>query len=85
MVIWDSPPLLTVVDSLVLSKVLDGTVLIARAGKTTYEMLARSLKSLGDINANVFGVVLNALDVKKNRYYYSRYHNYYYTDEEVYK
>ncbi len=78
-VIWDSPPLLTVVDSLVLGKVLDGSIIVARAGKTTYELLGKSLKSLGDLNANVFGVVINAVDFKKNKYYYSRYHNYYYS------
>ncbi len=78
-VIWDSPPLLTVVDSLILGKVLDGSIIVARAGKTTYELLGKSLKSLGDLNANVFGVVINAVDFKKNKYYYSRYHNYYYS------
>jgi polysaccharide biosynthesis transport protein len=78
-VIWDSPPLLTVVDSLILGKVLDGSIIVARAGKTTYELLGKSLKSLGDLNANVFGVVINAFDLKKNNYYYSRYHNYYYS------
>jgi polysaccharide biosynthesis transport protein len=78
-VIWDSPPLLTVVDSLILGKVLDGSIIVARAGKTTYEVLGKGLKSLGDLNANVFGVVINAFDFKKNNYYYSRYHNYYYS------
>jgi polysaccharide biosynthesis transport protein len=78
-VIWDSPPLLTVVDSLILGKVLDGSIIVARAGKTTYELLGKSLKSLGDLNANIFGVVINAFDLKKNNYYYSRYHNYYYS------
>ncbi|MEJ2697009.1 MAG: polysaccharide biosynthesis tyrosine autokinase [Candidatus Sulfobium sp.] len=77
-VIWDSPPILTVVDSLILGKVLDGSIVVTRAGKTTYEVLGRSLKSLADLNANVFGVVINAFDLKKNKYYYSRYHNYYY-------
>lgn len=82
-VIWDSPPVLTVVDSLVLGKVLDGAIMVARAGKTSYEELGRSLKSLSDLNANVFGVVINAFNFRKNKYYYSRYHNYYYaTDEE---
>ncbi len=78
-IIWDSPPLLTVVDSLILGKALDGSIVIARAGKTTYEALGRSLKSLADLNVNVLGVVINAFDLGKDKYYYSRYHNYYYS------
>lgn len=40
-IIWDSPPLMTVTDSLILSKMLDGTIIVTRAGKTTYEMVSR--------------------------------------------
>ncbi|MEW6109625.1 MAG: polysaccharide biosynthesis tyrosine autokinase [Nitrospirota bacterium] len=81
-IIWDSAPLLTVTDSLILSKVLDGTILVAKAGKTTYESINRGLKSLRDIEAGFLGVVINALDVKKSDYYYQNYYNYYYTSEE---
>ena len=75
-IIFDAPPLLSVADSLILSKMLDGTLVIARAGKTSYDDVRKSLKSLTDLNARVLGVVINALDAKKNDYYY-RYHTYY--------
>jgi len=78
-IIFDAPPLLSVADGLILSKLLDGTLVIARAGKTSYDDVRKSLKSLSDLNARVLGVVINALDAKKNDYYY-RYH-YYYTDD----
>jgi len=79
--IFDSPPLLSVTDALILSKVLDGTVIVAKAGKTVYDDVKHALKNLSDLNAHTLGVVINAFDTKKNEYYY-RYYNYYYSDEK---
>ena len=82
-IIIDSPPLLTVADSLVLSKVPDGTILVTMAGKTTYDLAQRGLKSLASLDARVLGMVINGMDIKKGDYYYYRYHNYYYSSEEA--
>jgi len=81
-IIWDSPPLMTVTDSLILSKILDGTVLVIKAGKTTYEMVDRGLKVLkgrraGDMESHMLGIVLNGLDLKKNDQYYYQYYSAY--------
>jgi capsular exopolysaccharide synthesis family protein len=85
-IIWDSPPLMTVTDSFILSRILDGTIIVTRAGKTTYEIVRRGLRSLkgrreGDIQSHVLGIVINALDLKKSDYYYYRYYNYYYSSQ----
>lgn len=80
-IIWDSPPLMSVTDSLILSKILDGTIVITKAGKTTYEIVRRGLKSTDDIKSHVLGVVINALDMKKSDYYY-RHYNYYPSSKE---
>jgi capsular exopolysaccharide synthesis family protein len=79
--IFDTAPLLSVTDGLILSKVLDGTVIVARAGKTNYDDVKRAIKGLTDLNAHMLGVVINAFDTKKNEYYY-RYYNYSYSDEK---
>lgn len=81
-IIWDAAPLLTVTDSLVLSKLLDGTIIVTRAGQTTYESVSRALKSVNDIEAHFLGVVINGLDVRKNEHYY-RYYNYGYGDQDA--
>lgn len=78
-IIWDSPPLFTVAESLVLSKLLDGTIIVAKAGSTTYEDLNRGIKSIKDIEARILGVVINGLDIKETDRYYNRYYGYYYT------
>jgi succinoglycan biosynthesis transport protein ExoP len=82
-IVWDSAPIMTVTDSLILSKILDGTVIIAKAGKTTYEIVRRGLKSLRgrrqkDLESRVLGVVINAINIKKSDYYYYYQHYHYY-------
>jgi capsular exopolysaccharide synthesis family protein len=81
-IIWDSPPLFSVAESLVLSKILGGTIIDTKAGNTTYEDLERGLKSLSDIGARILGVVINGLDLKESDRYYHRYYGYYYGPPE---
>jgi polysaccharide biosynthesis transport protein len=79
-VICDSPPVLTVTDGLILSKAVDSTIVVVRAGKTTYDLLGRGLRSLDDIKAHVTGLVINALVFKKSGYY--QYKSYLYHDHD---
>lgn len=80
MIIIDTPPLASVTDPLILSKLVDGVILVTWSGKTTYEMLGKGLKQLREINAPVTGVVLNRFNAKKSGYYYN-YGDYYYSSE----
>lgn len=82
-IVWDSPPLFAAAESLVLSKMLSGTIIVTRAGKTTYKELERGIKSIQDIEARVLGVVINGLDIKESmRYNYNyRYYSYYGAEE----
>ncbi|GAB4489870.1 MAG: exopolysaccharide regulatory tyrosine autokinase VpsO [Thermodesulfovibrionales bacterium] len=77
-IVWDSPPLFTVSESLTLGKLLSGTVIVTRAGKTTYDELKRGLKALADINIRILGVVINRLDLTDSGRYYHRYYGAYY-------
>jgi capsular exopolysaccharide synthesis family protein len=80
-IIWDAAPLLTVTDSLILSKILDGTIIVTKAGQTAYDSVSRALKSLSDIESHFLGIVINGLDVRKNDYY-ARYYHYGYGDQD---
>ena len=84
MVICDSPPILSVTDSLILSRKIQNVMVVARSGKATYEMVSKGLKSIHEIKARIIGILLNAVDYSKGGYYYYyRYHNYdYYTYQE---
>lgn len=81
-VVLDSPPLAVVTDAAILSQLCDGTVLVAKSGKTSRELLARERKMLVDIKSNILGCVLNDLDLANRtgygyRYYHYRYGQYY--------
>ncbi|UKA49898.1 polysaccharide biosynthesis tyrosine autokinase [Arthrobacter sp. FW305-123] len=61
MVLIDAPPLLPVTDAAVLSRVADGTLVVARARKTTRDTLFRALGNLTRVRGRVLGVILNCV------------------------
>ncbi|HLL53724.1 MAG TPA: polysaccharide biosynthesis tyrosine autokinase, partial [Myxococcaceae bacterium] len=84
-VILDSPPINAVTDAVVLATLVDGVVLVVKAGVTPKGLAAQALRSLRDVNAKVFGAVLNAVDFDDPKFggHYSAYHRYgYYYGEK---
>lgn len=75
-IIIDSPPL-SVTDPILLSRLVDGVLLVAAAGETRYEMLDKGIKKLEDVSAPISGLVLNRFEAKSSGYYY-HYGDYYY-------
>ena len=78
-VIIDTPPVLSVTDAVLLSKLVDSTLLVIRAGMTSKAALHRVYEVLAHVDAHVMGVILNAADsTEPDRYYYGgRHHGYY--------
>jgi Mrp family chromosome partitioning ATPase len=79
-----------VTDAAIIGSAVDGVVLVARSGATRREMIARAVDLLRGVNANLLGVVLNAIDVEGRRrggyyYYYYRHYGEYYgqTDDKA--
>ena len=77
LVILDTPPVTGLTDTLILSRLSDIVLIVARAKKVTPDVLKNTKESLEKVNANIGGVILNGLD-KANSKYYSSY--YYYTE-----
>jgi capsular exopolysaccharide synthesis family protein len=79
-VILDSPPTITVADSMILAAHADGVILVAHGGVTTRESLRHTRKLIASTNARIIGVVLNNVDIRSAdyRYYYSYYYGDYY-------
>jgi polysaccharide biosynthesis transport protein len=75
-VIIDSPPVVPVTDAAILSTLVDGTVLVVRAFKTSQELARHALRALADIGANKAGAVLNAVNLSRHEYKYSHYYHY---------
>ncbi|WP_323740417.1 CpsD/CapB family tyrosine-protein kinase [Filobacillus milosensis] len=70
LVIFDTPPVLAVTDSQVLSNLVDGVLLVVRSKKTDRESAKKAKELLEQARANLLGVVLNDRDVEKTHYYY---------------
>jgi len=82
-VLIDSPPVINVTDSMILSKLVQGTLIVVKANTTTYDQMDAGVKRLLNIQAHLLGVVLNGVDTKKGGYYYSQgyaYSSYYNSD-----
>lgn len=81
MAIFDSPPLASVSDALVLSGLTSAAVFVIRTGSTSRGIARRCARQMLDHGVNVLGAVLNNIDVRGGRYYgyygYPYYKSYY--------
>lgn len=75
-IIIDSPPIELVSDALVLASRASGVIFVTKAQSTPYVLARKSLRRLMRANAQIVGVVLNALDFNKAEKYYGEYSGY---------
>lgn len=76
-VIFDSPPVAVVTDAAILSKHVDGTLLIVKCMQTSRDAAKHAVSVLADIEANILGAVLNDLDLTNRKYGRHYYYHYY--------
>ena len=69
----DSAPILGMSDSLILSTISEGVILVVKANTTPVDALIQTNKALMNVNANTVGVILNGVDTKSG-YAYSSYY-----------
>ena len=79
-IVMDSPPAITVADSMILAAHADGVVLVVHGAVTTRETLKHTTKLMTSVNARMIGVVLNNVDIRSidYKYYYTHYYGDYY-------
>jgi len=70
-VVIDTPPLISVTDAVILSRQVDGILLVVHSGKTNKGALSRARELLALVNARVLGVLVNAVDLHSQAGYYS--------------
>jgi capsular exopolysaccharide synthesis family protein len=82
-IVIDSPPVTAVTDAVVLSKAVDGVVVVLQANKTERVLVQRAIEQMKSVRAHIFGIVLNKLDARMTKYYhlYSYFYRYYGEDE----
>ncbi|HCM83797.1 MAG TPA: hypothetical protein DIS76_04445, partial [Rhodospirillaceae bacterium] len=88
LVIIDSPPVLAVADARVLSQLADKTVFLTRWAETPRDVVLMAVKQLASNGANLAGILLTRVNLKKNaRYgyadsgYYGRKYSQYYSND----
>lgn len=68
-IIIDAPPLLPVADSLALSVMVDGVLMVANGASTTQVSIAQARDQLRQVGARLVGAVFNNADSVENGYY----------------
>jgi len=69
-IVIDSPPLLSATDTLGLSHLADGAIVVARYRTTRRAQLKDTIESLENVNARVLGIVLNFVKERTTPSYY---------------
>jgi Mrp family chromosome partitioning ATPase len=65
MVVIDSPPVVSVSDSLVLSGHASAVVYVVKADDTPYQLARAGIRHLHEVGAPLLGVILNCADLKQ--------------------
>lgn len=70
LVIFDTPPVLAVADSQIMSGKVDGTLFVLRKGVDTKEQIQTAMERMNSVNANVLGAIYNRIEPNDDAYYY---------------
>ena len=84
LIVVDSPPIIAVTDSEVLSGMVDGTLLVVSADTTEMDLMERASELIRQENTQFLGAVLNNFSYKSGYGSYYKYY-YYYSSPEANK
>ncbi len=73
-VLFDTSPVLAVTDAAVLSKQVDGVVIVTYAKRTRSRVFKQALKRLNQVGANILGGILNHAPGGEASYHHSKYY-----------
>jgi succinoglycan biosynthesis transport protein ExoP len=80
-VVIDSPPILPVSDSILLSTIVDGVVVIVNSAKTAKQQIRVACARLKYARSKIFGIVLNKVNLQSPEYKYYKNYYFHYTNE----
>lgn len=83
-IVIDSPPVSSFADSLILSSLVEGVIIVVKGGATPREMAQRTKAHLQSVGAKILGVVINQIKLQPHDYYYysTYYSRYYYGNDK---
>jgi capsular exopolysaccharide synthesis family protein len=80
--LFDSPPVLSVTDAAVLAPQTQGTLFVVQVGETSRDTLRQAVNRVHKSNAHVLGVLLNRIKPSHGSYYYYQYYSTYAADDK---
>lgn len=72
-IIFDAPPVTGLSDALILTRLVDTTLIVTRVNKTPMDLLTNTIENLKNVEAPISGIILNRVKKTKSKYY-SKYH-----------
>ena len=75
-ILIDSPPIISTTEPTLLSKMVDGIILVVRADRMPRESIQRAVNAID--RQKIIGIVFNQMDLKPSSHYYSKYYYKYY-------
>jgi len=85
-ILIDTTPVLSVIDAVIVSSLVESTVFVIKAGEAQRKPFLNAVGELRRARTKIIGVVFNELKVRKGDYsfmdYYRYYRNDYYTEEK---
>jgi capsular exopolysaccharide synthesis family protein len=74
-VIFDSPPCVGLTDAAILSRLVDGVLLVIDMSQAHREILVRAKDSIDKVGGHILGIVFNRVQSKQGNYYYKHYYS----------
>jgi len=77
-VLIDTPPMAILADAIIVSRLVDGVIMVAEVGKTSRNAFTHVCKILKDAKVRLLGAFLNKVSINSpDHYYYSTYYSHY--------
>lgn len=75
----DTPPVNTVTEATLISKIVSGMILVVRQNVTTYDALEKAIEALEFVNAKILGCIMNDISTNQSgfTYKYDKKYTYY--------
>jgi capsular exopolysaccharide synthesis family protein len=83
MVLFDSPPIVAVTDSSMISAEIDALVMVVKAGQTDRAAVDRAMDTIANVKSPLIGAILNGANPETLAGKYSYYYSYYSYYKEV--
>lgn len=68
-ILVDTPPLSNMIDAAVVARECDGAVMVIESGAVSYKVAMRAKEQLEVTGCRILGVVLNKVEIEKEKYY----------------